>query len=492
MVVGAVTSGLFLLGPKLAFSAQTTRSLTDVVRRYADTLLEKARDTYGPQKTGLLLSALDRSTFAPCSTTRPAAPQGIRESDRAGVRQGPLVGANPSHDQDVFRVFYILSSMPGESDRYRQAADQEISWFFKNTLTPPTNLVPWGEHLSWNVMTDTFASGLLGPTYEFGGAWPLWERSFELAPDECARFAQAVWEHMIGDHKTGAFDRHVGFLEHRVTLPGMEFARHAGFMINLWGHAYAHTKNPTFLTAIETLLNRFESKRHPKTGLIEQCCGRQFAMMTQTLAMAIDCHQAAGRVPEPLSSRLRAFATREDEIFCSLTHEPRGQGFLNGVALHNLAPYPGRGKNPEPPYSPAWESHYGGVPTCFIAQMCDTRYGQGNYSKYVDLIVAAADKYLSTPPGTEVDLKPGVFALVINTELSGYRLTKKDIYLKRAQEMAWTAVDLFWQDNSLPRASSSVQHYESMTGAGSLSLALLRVQAATEGKPMGFSDDTER
>jgi hypothetical protein len=59
-----------------------SRRTSPVVYRYADTMLEKGRDTYGPQKTGLLLSALERSTFAPLpnlpwrirSTTRISAP----------------------------------------------------------------------------------------------------------------------------------------------------------------------------------------------------------------------------------------------------------------------------------------------------------------------------------------------------------------------------------------------------------------------------------
>src|SRR5438093_1088996 len=56
-----------------------------VIYRYADTMLERGRDTYGPQKTGLFLSALDRATLAPL-TNRPAAPSGVREGDRVGVK----------------------------------------------------------------------------------------------------------------------------------------------------------------------------------------------------------------------------------------------------------------------------------------------------------------------------------------------------------------------------------------------------------------------
>jgi hypothetical protein len=43
------------------------------------------------------------------------------------------------------------------------------------------------------------------------------------------------------------------------------------------------------------------------------------------------------------------------------------------------------------------------------------------------------------------------------------------------------AVDLYWQDNPLPRASLKTGHYETITGCDSLALALLEVHAATKG-----------
>jgi hypothetical protein len=465
------------------------RPLLQVVRRYADTMLDHGRDTYGPRRTGLLLSVMDRTGPAPL-TSRPAAPSGVREGDRPGPRNGPLIGSNPFHDQDVLRTFYVLSSLPGESDRYRQAADEELSWFFKNTLSPRTNLLAWGEHLSWNVMTDEIASGLLKPVHEFGGAWLLWDRSFELAPEECRRFALGVWQHQIADQTTGAFDRHAHYSDHQVAQPGMEFARHAGFFICVWSHAYADSSDPVFLTAIEKVLGRFEKRRHRQTGLIDQCLNRKFAVMSQTLSMAIDCDSAATRVPEPLASRLRGFAAREDEVFCSLPHDPRGKGFLNRVERATGKPYQTGGNAPEPPYTPAWESHYGGIPTAPIAIMCSTRYGQSRYPKYRDLVLAAADKYLTAAPEeSDVDLKPATFAQVINLELTAFGLTGDRSQLKRAEELALKAVDLFWQDNPLPRASSSTQHYESSTGAGSLALALLRLHAVTHELPTSMPAD---
>ena len=109
------TLGLFLLGLALMDSnarAASTNLLT-VVRRYADTMIEHGRDTYGPQKSGLLLSALDRTTLAPLKV-RPAPPGGIRRGDRSGRLWVEMNGANPMLDQNLLRVFYTLTEITGD------------------------------------------------------------------------------------------------------------------------------------------------------------------------------------------------------------------------------------------------------------------------------------------------------------------------------------------------------------------------------------------
>src|SRR3954469_15482474 len=81
-----------------------------VVYRYADARLERGRDIYGPQETGLFLSALDRNTAAVLKS-RPSAPEGVSEQSRVGEKDGPLTGANPQHDQNFLRLLYTLSEL---------------------------------------------------------------------------------------------------------------------------------------------------------------------------------------------------------------------------------------------------------------------------------------------------------------------------------------------------------------------------------------------
>lgn len=440
-----------------------------VVYRYADAMLQQGRDTFGPQKSNLFLSALDRGALSPL-THRPPAPAGVREGDRVGVAPGPLVGANPQHDENLLRLLYVLTALSGKRD-YSDAADAELKWFLDNARSPETALLPWGEHMSWNVLTDEPIPGQQSSDsaamHEFARPWMLWERCFELAPEASHQFALGLWKHQVADHKTGAFDRHAAFREH-APRDGMDFPRHGGFYIRTWAVDYSHTKDPTMLSAIETLLGRFERKRHPQSGLIEHRSKDPYSIPASSLSLAIDCDAAARRVSHPLSSRLRTFASREDEVFCLLPHDLKGKGgFVTSVEKAT-------GK-PVGDYTPLWEARYGGYTTAQVAMMCVARYENTGKVGYRDLIVQAADAYLKSTPPEDQDVWPMTFGHAISLQLAAWRHTARVEYLDFARQLGSLAVEKFWQDNALPRASLKTEHYESITGADSLALALVEL-----------------
>ncbi|MHC4544872.1 MAG: hypothetical protein ACYTDW_08935 [Planctomycetota bacterium] len=436
---------------------------------YANTMLEHGRDTYGPQKTGLFLSAMDRKTLGPLKV-RPPAPAGIREGDRPGEPGQPLFGANVHLDQNLLRLLYFLKGLSGE-DRYPQAADDALKWFLENTQSQNTGLLPWGEHLCWNVMTDKVASGHREPVHEFARPWLLWQKCFELAPEASKRFALGLWNSQIADHKTGAFNRHANFNKSS-PVPGMDFARHAGFYIRTWADAYAHTRDETFLEAIKVVLGRYEKKRQPKTGLIELKAGSPTAHSVLSLSLAIDCDGAARKVPEPLRTRLTNFAAREDEIFCSLPHDLEDKkGFAMGLDLVT-------GKS-DGSYSSLWDARYGAFTTATVAIMCVSRYENTGRVDYRSLITAAADAYMDSLPGNDTDAWPMTFGHVISLELAAFRATNNKDYHKRAFKLGEIAIEKFFGDSALPRASLKSNHYESITGADTLVLALAELHLST-------------
>jgi hypothetical protein len=440
---------LLLVGFALAsYSAlAATTNFLDVVRRYADTMIEKGRDTYGPQKSGLLLSALDRTTLAPLKV-RPAPPGGIRRGDRPGRPWVEMNGANPMLDQNLLRVFYTLSEITGDG-RYAKVADEELTWFLNHTMSPKTSLLPWGEHLSWDVMYDIPISGGEEMMHEFARPWALWDRCFALAPEASGRFALGLWEHQIANHKTGGFDRHAPYFEHG-PVDGKDFARHAGFYIGTWCYAWKYTTNGVFTNAIATLLARFEKKRVQKDGSLAATIG------------PLECELAATMVPEPLAARLRAFAEKEDELI-----------------LADMAKQLAGDTNVYVP--PRWQAGYSAGTLANSAMFCLARHEQTGKMAYRDMVVRIADLYADSQPEEDVDAWPMSFAHAISAQVAAGRFTRKPAYLAQARAFAQMAVDLFWQDNPLPRASLKTGHYETITGCDSLALASLEVHAATHG-----------
>ncbi len=417
-----------------------------IVRRYADAMIDRGRDTYGPVKTGLFLSALDRATLAPL-TVRPAAPAGIRRGDRPGRAWSAMNGANPHLDQNLLRILYTLSEITGEP-RYASAADEELSWFFGHALSPATSLLPWGEHLSWDVVYDRPISGGDEMMHEFARPWVLWDRSFALAPEASRKFALGLWEHQIANHKTGGFDRHAPYFEHG-PVDGKDFPRHAGFYISTWCYAWKDSKDETFLRAIETLVARFERKRVQKDGSLAATIG------------PLDCETAAAMVPEALARRLRTFAAKEDEL---LLPELRKQVDARG-----------------PTAPPRWSTGYSASTLASSAMFCLARFEQTQNVAYRELLVAIADSYRGSRPEEDLDVWPMAFGQAISTQVAAHRLTGRKDFLDEAQRLARWAAEIFWQDSPLPRASMKTGHYETITGGDSLALALLEVHAAIHG-----------
>jgi pectate lyase-like protein len=436
-----------LLSGICSFAASASTNLLEVVRRYADTMVERGRDTHGTQKSGLLLSALDRCTLAPLKV-RPAPPGGIRRGDRPGRPWVEMNGANPMLDQNLLRVFYALSEITGDT-RYARVADEELTWFFNNTMSPKTSLLPWGEHLSWDVMLDVPISGGEEMMHEYARPWALWDRCFALAPEASVKFALGVWEHQIANHKTGGFDRHAPYFEHG-PVDGKDFPRHAGFYIGTWCYAWKYGTNEVFLRAIETLLARFERKRVQKDGSLAATIG------------PLECELAATMVPEPLATRLRTFAAKEDELILAQ---------LRRVIA----------RDPKTYIPPKWQAGYSAGTLANEAMFCLARYEQTTNATYRDLLISIADQYLNAQPEEDVDAWPMGFAHVISAEVAAWRFAKRSVYLDQARTFAGMAVDVFWQDNPLPRASKQTGHYETITGADSLALALLEVHAAAHG-----------
>ena len=167
----------------------------DVAYRYADAMLQKGRDVHGPRQTGLFLDLLDRQSLSPLLTLPPA-PAGISPGNRW------VDGANLQNHENLLRLLYFLSELSGE-ERYAQAADNALKGMLLNTPSPVTGLLPWGEHMSWDVTADNAVSDSARRLHEFSRPWMLWERCFALAPEQSRQLARGLWQFHVVDHDAG-------------------------------------------------------------------------------------------------------------------------------------------------------------------------------------------------------------------------------------------------------------------------------------------------
>jgi len=214
-------------------------------------------------------------------------------------------------------------------------------------------------------------------THEFSRPWLLWDRCFELAPEASKRFA-------------------VGLLRREPP------AAQAGFYIRAWAVAYAHTKDEQFLKGIETALDRSPAA---------------------SLSFAIDCDGAAHRVPEPLTSRLRLLAARQDE------------GFAPPQKL-----------------------------TAQLGMMCVARYDNTGKPAYRELVLRAADTDLHAMFAEGEDTSAAAFGQAISLQVAAWRHSANPEYFERARKIADLAVEKFLGTNPAAR------------GAGMDTLALALVE----------------
>ena len=342
-----------------------------------------------------------------CATNRPAAPEGIRATDRVGAGGAALAGSNPYHDENLLRVLSTLTDLSSKP-HYRAAADAELKWFAENA-----------NH---------------GATEQFR-PWVLWDHCFEL--DSAAS-------------KRSLFP----LTQQKIEAGTREKQRIAGFTLRSLAVGYAHTKDERFTRAMATFIEGWRAK-----------------FLDYTPSLAIDCEGAAHRVPEPLASRLRAQGALPEQLFCLLPNEIRkSAGFLSEQPRVSLA-----NPNPRPRYTALWKASHDTHTTAQIGMMCVSRYDNTGNVKYRDLILAAADAYLDALPSDAEDVWSGTFGHAISLELAAWRHSADWKYMERARKLGDFAVEKFWGTNALPRASLKTEHYESITGADTLALALLEL-----------------
>lgn len=452
------------LPPGAAAPALAADDSLAVVKAYADTMLDRGRDVYGPVHSPLFATTLDRATHRIFAAEPPAIAD-IRSQDR------PWQGGNPMHDQNLYQILYALSELTGET-RYATEADRTLRWFLGNCQSAETGLLAWGEHCHWGFVAEQ----ALAPIHEFYRPWVLWDRCHGLNPTASLRFARGLWDHQISNQTTGDFSRHANYERHEPGS-GREFPRHGGYFIATWAHAYARTQDPEYLRAISVLADLFERHRDPVTQIVRSASVRPHFWVPNNLSLAIDLWDAAGKVPPDVAGKLRRSASATDTSVLALPHEPGPGG--RGYAIRSR--FPTFDKDLD--YTETWKTSYGVSSDAGFAVQLLIRYRQNHDEAFRRLALQGADRYLRTDPQPGEAIYPGALGDILWILLDAHELTTDHRYLARADEIARLAMSTVMDDLSpLPKASSQSHHYEAVTRGDTLMMALLRLWTVQHGK----------
>ncbi len=453
-----------------------------IVKAYANAMIEDGRDTYGSEHSPLFASALDRRTMRIGSF-----------DDIPGVRSGDrsLGGANPDVDVDLYAILYRLTALSGDK-RCANEADRALEFFFSHCQSPATGLMTWGEHLYWDFEREEM--GGRDSAHEIGGEWPFWNECYSFAPQASWKFAIGLWDHQIADKKTGDFSRHATWSSHGPQT-GADFPRYAGQMIATWTDAYIRKENrarerrPELVTAIALMVTRMEdnTKKAPTGYLLAGTDEehRQISWPKSNLELARCLWKSAPHMEGELAQRMKKLALKLDLDFHSVPHTINDDGgFVATVDSTTGNPRP---RSMNRPYTTTWTSNYGQGIHARMANLCLKRLEQLEKShpeladKYKQLILSAANLYLTATPDTSELVKPTTFASAITIMINSHSITGKNEYLDRAEYFAQLGINLFLNDGlPLPKATNQHDHYESITGGPDFMYALLNLHEALD------------
>ncbi len=437
-------------------------SLLDIVRRYADTMLDRGRDTYGPQKSGLLLSALDRTTLvAADGPAGPARRHPPRRPLRAAVERAhrrqpaarPEPAPRPLRAQRDHR-------RPEVREGGRRGADLVPQ---EHPLAQDRPAALGRAHVLGRDGGPARSPAATSRCTSSPGPGSLWDRCFELAPEESKRFALGLWEHQIANHQTGGFDRHAPYFEHG-PVDGKDFPRHAGFYIADLGPRLQAHEGPDV------------SQGHRDAAGAVRAQARAEGRHAWSPPSARWTARPPPRlVPEPLAERLPRVRREGGRA------DPGGPA--EAARCWRRPSHPAR--------PPLWQTGYSAGTQASTAMFCLARYEQVAQARLPRLPHRhrrPLRRFLARGrPGRLADgVRP-------RDQHPGGRLSlHRAPRLPRAGRSAWRrlAVELFWQDNPLPRASLKTGHYEAITGADSLALALLEVHAITHRLAVNLPSNT--
>ena len=435
-------------------------------REFIETMIREGTDRYGKVSGPMFASILDMETHR-LPEDIPANIEGQRYGDRS------LRGGNLHHDVMLLQACDALSEITGEQ-KYARAKQEYLQFFLKN-CPQATGLFPWGEHAYW----DFFEEKPGAEIHEFLGGVPdaFWESLWKMDANAVNREADGLINH-VTDLENFHFDRHADL--HK-TLPtprrgggGLDFPRHAGFYIHLWGFVYAKAPDKKYADWIGKMIDHHWRFRDVDGILPSTTRGAQAQIATaeSTLSLGVSLLETAEILSEgDLKKRCREAGEAYVGAVMQLKHLAVEGKFVATLDV----------KSRKPDYSEPYRFGYGGGFTADNANLLLAVNRIKKDHRALEFAEGFAEFYAKhePPPAHEI-VRAHVYASIIGLFTDLYDLTRKPVYREQADRYAKLAIErLFYK--GLFRGATGLDHYESDLMPGNLAYNLIWLDGVKRG-----------
>ena len=264
LIVSGAIAGAAQAGDYAVEVTDQDRQRLELVKEFADNVLERGRDQWSAEDTPLFVDGLNAGTGEPVVWRY--------EGDE-------FIVSNLASQQNLFRVLVGLSNVTGD-DRYRAAAEDAIRYHVDHLLSG-CGLFRWGGHQFIDLATLEPVGHFDANCHEFKCNYPFYELLWEVCEEATAEFIRAFWNAHIGDWEVLDMNRHGAYGADRGALwenefgdpeayyegDGLSFINCGSDLIHAGGVLYQLAGEEGALTWARRLAEMYVKARHPDTGL---------------------------------------------------------------------------------------------------------------------------------------------------------------------------------------------------------------------------------
>lgn len=447
----------------------------DYVQTFANTIIEKGLDNYGPKRTPMWCAVMDTRDF---SVPRDGVPtvEGIRPGDRA------VGGSNFYHDVKTLNGFRMLSSIT-KDPKYEKAANEYTAYFLKNAQSSSTGLLGWGEHLYYDLFTDSVTIAERYKVANYGGYFhellhysPPWENLWKIDSARTSKAIAGIRFHFFEpDPKTYLFNRHAtwdkaGYQSVETAQP---WIKHSGLYAHAFMFLYNKTGNKEWLDWSRGIGSLYWEHRNPATNLTMGCIGdprptskhsvlNGTALLSYFLLRAYEQNSTEKefllRAKSLLKSADRYSWNRQSGQYYSSLH-------LDGTPVRDE-------KTGKPGLLGTWVSGYG-ISSILEYGRIAAYFALTQKDEDFEMIARRCLQIARSEPLPQRFVAENM-ADAVHLSLDLYDLTSEKSYLEDAKKYADLGIEKLWKNGVFVRQANDF-YYESKLGIGSFAEGLLRL-----------------